>query len=299
MKITIAKKASNDTQVVFLVQEDAGDIVDFKGEKHQLTIRYEKNACIIYCGLGLRENCTTAIIRRGAARAIQKAVELKRTSVSLIPPKKKNCKGKCSEASLEGAVLGAYSFAKYKSEKPVSIKKIELVDDSVAPKGVKQIQALCESVFYARDLVNDNAHVITPAHLAAEAGRLGAASNITTTILDQKELKKKGLGLLYAVGQGSPYPPHLIIMEYAGAAKSKKKTAIVGKGITFDSGGQNLKPSGHIETMRCDMAGAAAAFGLIRALSILKPKINVVAVVPAAHNAIGSTTYFPGDIYKS
>ncbi|MDO5577590.1 MAG: M17 family metallopeptidase, partial [Fibrobacter sp.] len=101
------------------------------------------------------------------------------------------------------------------------------------------------------------------------------------------------------VGAGSSTPPRLIIMEYTGNKNDSFKTALIGKGITFDSGGQNLKPTGHIETMRSDMAGASIVLGVINALVELKAPVNVTGVIAAAHNAIGANAFFPGDIYKS
>ena len=144
-----------------------------------------------------------------------------------------------------------------------------------------------------------SASTMTPARLAKEATALARSGKLTVTILDEKAIAAKGLHLLGAVGRGSETPPRFIAIEYTGNRSSKEKTAVIGKGITFDSGGQNLKPTGHIETMRCDMAGAAAVLGLMRALVAVKAKVNVVGCIAAAHNAIGEHAYFPGDIYPS
>ncbi|MBD3322655.1 MAG: aminopeptidase [Chitinivibrionales bacterium] len=299
MKVSVVSKAASPTRVIPVVEEDTTNIVDFSGEKQHLALRYDGDECTIYCGLGPRKECTSALIRRAAAQGVQKALELKRTKLSVIPPRRKKCKGRCIDAACEGAILGTYRFSRYKSQKPPRIQSIEIESDSLSSHKLKEIQALCESVFYARDLVNDNAHVITPSHLANEAKKLGESPRIKTTVLDQAAIRKKGLGLLDAVGHGSPFPPRLAIMEYTGNKKVSAKTAVVGKGITFDSGGQNHKPSGHIETMRHDMAGAATVLGLMHALNRIKPDVNVTGVVTAAHNACGSRGYFPGDTYKS
>ena len=152
---------------------------------------------------------------------------------------------------------------------------------------------------YARDLVNELAHVMTPQGLAKEALKLKDHPSMKVTILDEKAIKKNKMGLLQAVGQGAPYPPRLIILEYTGQKSSKTKRAIVGKGVTFDSGGLNLKPSGSIETMRQDMGGAAAVMGTMKAVSELGLKTNLIGVIPAAYNAIDGTSYIPGDIYQS
>ncbi len=180
------------------------------------------------------------------------------------------------------------------------VNSVELISDTITNKKIRNTAVICQSTCYARDLVNENASQIIPERLAREARTIANRSgSMTCTVIADKEIRQKGLGLLHAVGQGSPYPPRLIIMNYKGNTQSGKKTAVVGKGITFDSGGQNLKPSKHIETMRCDMSGAAAVLGIMKALSILKPKVNVLGVIAAAHNAIDGKSYFPGDIQRS
>ena len=201
--------------------------------------------------------------------------------------------------AVEGAILGNYTFSKYLSKKPEELKTMDIFSSSISKSVLTNIQYVCDGVYLARDLVNDNAAVVTPEHLAAKGREFGKKPGFKVTVLNERELKKQKLGLLSAVGQGSPNPPRLIIIEYKGDPKTKKTSAIVGKGITFDSGGKNLKPSGHIETMRCDMAGAAAVLGTMNVISKLKPRINVIGVCAAAHNAIDSTSYFPGDVIRA
>lgn len=299
MKVKIVKSSNIDTQIRFITKEDAGAIRDFKGESGNIAVIYDKKQTLIYCGLGEKKKVTTDTIRGAAAGGIKRAVDLKRKRVALIDPKPGRAVDHSSVSCLEGALLGAYSFGKYKTEKPHGISLCEFVTAGISRHEADTVSAVCDCTFYARDLVNDNAHVTYPEQLAREARKIASSNSVSCTVLTEREISRKGLGLLEAVGQGSPYPPRLIIMRYSGNKNSKKQSAIIGKGITFDSGGQNLKPSGHIETMRCDMSGAAAVLGTMKALTILKPKINVLGVVAAAHNAIGAKSYFPGDIYKS
>jgi len=300
MKVTISKTPKSDTHITFLTEESKVKPKDFEGKKDEITVRYKNKNTIIYCGLGKGEKCTDTVLRSAAATGIRKAMDLKRKKVSFIEPKIKNPKRLPAISLIEGTLLGSYTFTKYKSEKPKTVNTIEVVSRDLTKKEAQNTASVCESINYARDLVNDNANEIFPQRLAEEAKSIASLSDdITCTILTDKEIKEKGLRLLYAVGQGSPYPPRLAILEYKGNPESKRNTAIVGKGITFDSGGQNLKPSAHIETMRCDMAGAAAVLGLMRACALLKPRINVTGVVPAAHNAIDSTSYLPGDTCTS
>jgi leucyl aminopeptidase len=300
MKIGVTTKSSVETSILFLTKETNPGIVDFDAKKNEITVRYDKKTTLIYCGLGESKEITHETIRSGAACAIRKAIELKRKKVSVMAPDAVKKDAALGIALVEGAILGAYSFSKYKSEKQETIERMELVSTTITRQDVRAVEDRCSCVFLARDLVNENAETVHPSRLADEARKISSrTSGITCTVLLEKEIGKQGLGLLKAVGQGSNTPPRLIILEYKGDPRSKEKTGIIGKGITFDSGGLNLKTSGHIETMRQDMAGAAAVLGIFKALSMVKPKVNVVGVIPAAQSAISATSFFPGDIYKS
>jgi leucyl aminopeptidase len=299
MRVTVSPKPTLSTRLTLLTKEEAKNIADFSGDAGEITVRYEKNSPAIYCGLGAKKACSPGTIRSAAARGIQKSLDIKRDRVSLVVPAAALCGEAGVRAAIEGALLGAYRFVKYKSEKPVCLAALECVGHKLTPSLVRSAETVCSAVSYARDLVNENASVTTPLRLAQEARAIGRAARLRVVVLDEKDIARKGLHLLGAVGQGSPTPPRLIFIEYAGDRSSKEKTALVGKGITFDSGGQNLKPTGHIEAMRLDMAGAAAVLGAMKAIAALKPKVNVVGCIAAAHNAIGCNAYFPGDIYPS
>jgi leucyl aminopeptidase len=298
MKLKHSDVITSSTQIHFIFQNDTGSITDFQGKSGDITVRYDKNTTIIYCGLGEKALCTNTEYRIAALKGIQKVMDLKRDKVSIVIPEEDTTLD-TARSIIEGTLLGAYKFSIYKSEKPFQVTSAEVINCPLENAELKNIIAVCESVLYTRDLVNDNASVVNPQYLASEAMKLASHNSFKVTVLDEKELRKNGLNLIAAVGQASSTPPRLIFIEYTGNAKLKEKTAIVGKGITFDSGGQNHKPTGSIETMRSDMAGAAAVLGVMKSLSSIKPKINVVGVIPAAHNAIGGNAYFPGDIYKA
>jgi leucyl aminopeptidase len=299
MKLKIGKTAHLSTHLLFRVKGELPALVDFTGDKGDTAVRYEGNRAFIYCGLGEEAAVTPTVVRNAAAQGVRTAIRLKRGEVSIVVP----AKGAGGEArwrpALEGAVLGSYSFSKYKSEKPVALISLELVSETVTMAEAQRVLSLCESVNYARDLVNDNAHSVYPESFAGEARAAARKGRMKCIVLDEKAIDKKGLGLLKAVGQGSAYGPRLVFIEYRGDPKSKDVTALVGKGITFDSGGQNLKPTGSIETMRSDMAGAAAVLGTMQAASALKLKKNILGVCSLAHNAIGRHAYFPGDVYRA
>jgi leucyl aminopeptidase len=299
MRVTVSRKPTLPTRLTLTTKDASKNVVDFSGDEGELIVRYENNVAAIYCGLGENKTCTPAAIRAAAAKGVQKALDLKRNAVSLMCAGNTACGDAGNLAALEGALLGAYRFVKYKSEKPVGLDRLECVGDGFSPGQVRSTETVCAAVAYARDLVNENASTMTPERLATEARAIGRAARMRVTVLDEKEIAKRGLCLLAAVGQGSPTPPRLIFIEYNGDRAGAKKTAIVGKGITFDSGGQNLKPTGHIETMRLDMAGAAAVLGAMKAIAALRLRVNVIGCIAAAHNAIGSKACFPGDIYPS
>lgn len=299
MKVTLSHKPTFQTRIVLLAKEGVKNITDFSGDVNEIAVRYENKYTTIYSGLGEKSLGTPAIVRTAAAKGVQKALELKRKTVSLITPYVENGSHDCAVAAIEGALLGSYRFSKYKSQQSPALGTIECIDQKMTKDELGDIEIICSAAMYARDCVNENASVVTPLWLAQEARRLSKKTGMRVTVFNEKELSSKGLLLIRAVGQGSATPPRLIFIEYRGDPASKTRTALVGKGITFDSGGQNLKPTGHIETMRMDMAGAAAVLGTMKAIAALKLKVNVVGCIAAAHNAIGQNAYFPGDIYPS
>ena len=299
MRVRCLRTSDTSTIVQFVPEDSAGSIPDFTGEVDQITIRYREEKTLVYCGIGPAKECTASFLRSASARAARAVLKLKRDILACRVPELSLDSHTVEQAIIEGILLGGYQFDKYRSEKNHKLKQLELISGTLTPSQLKKVTTICESVNYARDLVNDNASTVTPAYLVNEAKKLSRSDRCTVTILDSKTLQKKKLNLINAVGGGSATPPALIILEYSGAPRKKQKTAIVGKGVTFDSGGQNLKPTGSIETMREDMAGAAAVLGVISACCRIRPAINVAGVIPAVHNAIGSHTYFPGDIYTS
>ena len=296
MNVRVVRASRLTTVIRFCFQDDRPVLADFKGEPREVAVRYEGEQTVVYAGLGPREGYRDHRLRTAAAYAAQRVAALKRTAAAMVMPAglEQHAPG------LEGLILGAYAFDKYLAEKAPRIRRLEVVSSRLTAADVRRVQAVCDGVCWARDLVNDNADVVTPARLAADARALARrGSRLRAEILDERQIAARGLRLLAAVGQGSPTPPRLILLHYRGNPSSADTTAIVGKGITFDSGGVNLKPSGSIETMRIDMAGAAAVLGTMKALAALRPRINVIGVCAAAHNAIDGRSYLPGDIHRA
>ena len=158
---------------------------------------------------------------------------------------------------------------------------------------------LGEAVNFARRLAITPANEMTPTHLADEATKLREDAGLEIEVLDEERARKEGMGSFLSVAQGSAQPPKFIVMTYNGDPGSKELLALVGKGITFDTGGISLKPAERMEEMKYDMSGGAGVIATMVALGKLKPKLNVVGIVPATENMPGGKATKPGDIVKA
>lgn len=200
----------------------------------------------------------------------------------------------------QGVELRSYRFEKYKTKTaPKKLPQLEMVvkDVSATQQALSQAQAVNQGVFLARDLTNEPAAAIYPESFAEKALELKKLG-VKVEVLDVAAMEKLGMGALLAVGRGSQRPPRLVVAHYQNSKQAP--LAIVGKGITFDTGGYNLKTDGaSIVRMTSDMAGAAAALGTVKALALQKAEVNVVAVMALAENMISDRAMLPGDIVKS
>lgn len=259
---------------------------------------------VLLLGLGSFKTCAADSLRSAFASAVQICRKKKLEHMNLFLPPDLDIP--LVEAILEGLCMANYSYDTLKREslkdKPsIFIKKINLIGAK------KELGALIErnehvmkGVNLARDLVNGNADDVTASHLTKVAKELAHKySSVQVEVLGKKELEKEKMGLMLAVNKGASHDPALILLHYVGDPKSKDVTAVVGKGVTFDTGGLNLKPTGSMETMKCDMAGAAAVLGLIQTCAALKLKKNVIGAIASVENAIGRDAYKPGDVYIS
>lgn len=204
---------------------------------------------------------------------------------------------------IEGLYAGAYTFNRYKTEENFSIETLEVLStQKKVSKAIQNrsasLQITFDNVALARDLVNTPAADLTPA-IFAETVRATATDKMTVTVMDEAQLQSNGLNLIYTVGKGSVNRPFLVKISYTGNPNTTENIALVGKGVTFDSGGTNLKPSGSIETMKMDMAGAATMFAVAKAIHDLDLPINVHTYLPLVENTIGYHAYRPGDILTS
>lgn len=198
---------------------------------------------------------------------------------------------------------GEYVFDRFKSQKaePRALKKVTLLADKAGladtERAVKHAVAITSGMHFTRDLGNLPPNLCHPTFLAEEAKNLGKAfKGLKVEVLDEKKIKDLGMGAFYAVGQGSDQPPRLIVMNYQGAKKSDKPFVLVGKGITFDTGGISLKPGAGMDEMKFDMCGAASVFGTLRAVLELQLPINLVCLLACAENMPSGGATRPGDI---
>jgi leucyl aminopeptidase len=217
-------------------------------------------------------------------------------------------KGRDGAWKIEQAVLavmaGLYRFDRLKSKPPIARRALRKVvfhlsdraEISSAKAAIERGMAIAEGMALARDLGNLPGNICTPTYLAERARELGERDALNVKVLEQKDLAKLGMGAFLAVSQGSRQPPKLIVMEYQGGPLGTKPVVLVGKGITFDTGGISIKPARELDEMKFDMCGAASVFGALHAAALMKLPLNVIGVVPAAENMPGGNAMKPGDI---
>lgn len=281
---------------------------DFHGKEGEILLLYasgqpEKRLLLI--GLGAQSDITVEKLRRAYANVTKLCHKKKWKTINLILPKGSSIAPSDMVTGIsEGLLLSNYIFTSLKrhsirDEEPVLLEKATIIEGSKTDLAIATKSAIItESVNFVRDLVNGNADDVTPQHLVLVAkGLEKTCKHVKTTIFDRKRIEKEKMGLILAVNKGSHLDPAFIIIEYKGNPKSSDRTIIVGKGITYDTGGLLIKPRGSMETMKDDMAGGAAAMGVIHAVSSLNLKVNITAVVPTTENSIDSKSYKPGDVY--
>ena len=264
---------------------------------------------VLVVGLGSQERITLQSLRRASAIAARHAQNTGAHSIvlalqSAIP----NDDALGVQAQVEGALLGLYTFRIYQQSGSSGSKNSQNVQLSVqtdeahkaaTEQAIQTARIMAEATNFARDLVNEPANVLTPTEMANRARVMAQQSNLTCEVFDRGKIAALGMGGLIGVSQGSAQPPQFIILRYRGAPESDNKgLALVGKGITFDSGGISLKPAEGMDRMKGDMGGAAAVIGAMQAIGRLKPHINVTALVASCENMPSSTSYRPGDILR-
>ncbi|TSA17154.1 MAG: leucyl aminopeptidase [Betaproteobacteria bacterium] len=263
---------------------------------------------VLLVGLGEEADLREREYREATRAAVKAAQETGAGMLTLcfgeIKAGRRDAVWKARQVALIAAEC-AYRFDSMKSKKaePRPLARVELLatarDASAAVRGLSQGQAIGAGVSLAKDLGNLPGNVCTPAFLAEQARKLGKEWKLEVEVLERKEMEKLGMGSLLSVAQGSRQPPKLIVLHYAGGQKKAKPLVLVGKGITFDSGGISLKPGPEMDEMKFDMCGAASVLGALRACAELKLKINVVGIIPASENLPDGAASKPGDVVTS
>lgn len=286
----------------------------FTGKKEQVEAVYTAMKYpfpyIILCGLGKGERIGHEEIRCAAAKGILKARDLglKKVASSSGAFNTRNLSiEEVGRDITEGALLALYRFSRYKVKEQNNTRHIEDIIFVEAKgytgsveRGARLGKTIAESVYLVRDLVNHPANDLTPSILADKAREITrSGKKMYCKVLAKKDMEKLGMGAFLGVAKGSHEPPRFIIVEYRGARKGDKPVVIVGKSITFDSGGISLKPSEGMGKMKYDMSGGAITLGILKAVSSLNLPLNVIGILPATENMPGGGATRPGDILRS
>jgi leucyl aminopeptidase len=283
---------------------------EFKGKKGDVITLFKPAETSIsravFFGLGKAETLTGESFRGFAGKAVKSCINAGLPAMTLATPSAAELTINAETlfgALMEGVCLGNHIFDRYKMEKEKApVKRVVLMATAAQKKAysglAKSVATVCGASLMAREWVTTPSNDKRPEAFAELIQKAAGAAGLKTRIMDERWLEKQQFGAMLAVGQGSSAKPRLVTMEYApkGALKT---VVLVGKGVTFDSGGINLKPSGSIETMKMDMSGAAAVAGTMMAMARLKPGVKVVGVMPLVENMPSGTAIRPGDIIRS
>ena len=256
---------------------------------------------ILLAGLGKKENFTNDTIRFVSGKIAQKARELKLKEFSIIVPPSSLIEPISSTSQIvEGCKMSLYKFEKYKSKKENNIPDLTILvsKSEKISKAIKIAEIVSDGAVYTKSIANLPPNECIPATLADFARIIAKKNNMKCNIISKNDLKKKGFGGITAVGQGSKNEPKLIILEYNHGSRNEKPIVLVGKAVTFDTGGISLKPGEKMDEMKFDKCGGCTVIGIMKAVSELKLPINVVGIIPSVENMPGGESYRPGDIIK-
>ena len=287
------------------------EIPTFKGKQGEELILHRmpglKAGRVVFLGVGPEADLTLERLRRAAGTGTAMAQHAAPGTAVLAVPDVAKGDDLTREAMLtavaEGALLSNHRENRYCSDPEVQpLKSIRLQTDAALAKKaaplLKRLEAVCRGTLQARDWINQPANEKRPDQLAHSMARAARAHGLKASILDEKKLKALDMGALLAVGGGSAHPPRLLVLEYR-PPKAKDAIALVGKGVTFDAGGLNLKPTGSIELMKVDMAGAAAVAASVIAMARIGVRQRVVGVIPLVENMVSGDAFRPGDIVRA
>lgn len=263
---------------------------------------------LLLVGLGKSPAFTVDRLRQMSASAVTTVRKLGISTIALLPPTTEAGLIESGQALTEGALLGLYTLKKYKTveeeESKDNLRELHILASGGSAqqrlsKGRERGRILAEAVTMARDLINSPSNEVNPSTLAETAKAIAKQTALRCRVLIQSDMQKLGMGCLLGVAQGSAQPPVLITLEHAPKGAAKTPIVLVGKGITFDSGGISIKPAAHMEDMKMDMAGGAAVLGTMQALAQLNYPGHVIGLVPASENLPSGNAIKPGDILRA
>ncbi|AME09729.1 MULTISPECIES: leucyl aminopeptidase [Gemella] len=259
----------------------------------------------ILLGLGKFKEITEDEIREVFFKLVKNLLKVKEYEVNIQLPKIDHLTGSfVVKAAVEGSLHAIYNFDKYKSDREelpiltINISTEELIN--TLEKDIKEAQDIMEAIFFSRDLVNERAEYLYPETLANIVVEKLKPLGVTVEVYDEKQCEELGLKGLLAVGRASARKPRFIVMKYLNNADSDEVTGLVGKGVTYDSGGYSIKPTANsMDIMHCDMGGAGTVIGTMHLIAKRKLKTNVIGIVGACENMISESAYKPGDIIET
>ncbi len=279
---------------------------EIKGKLGEITLVHSLGRLpsprVVVAGLGKRQGLSPDRVRRATAETCR---YLQRRWVETVATTVPGAEGMeaAAQAMTEGALLGVYSFRRHMTGEVEQgeIRELIIVGDGAAnlPQAIGKGRVLAGATNLARDMANEPANFMTPGDMAQVAAGLAETHQLELDILEREQMQELGMGGLLGVAQGSRQPPKFIVLRYKGSDAGGVDVALVGKGITFDSGGISIKPADKMEEMKGDMAGGAAVMAAISAIAQLKPKADVAAIVPATENLPGGSALKPGDIIRT
>jgi leucyl aminopeptidase len=303
------KVIHTDKTVAGLIRK-AKRLKEFKGASKEEVTFYNpseiKAERITFIGLGKRDKIDLENLRSMAGKAVKSSMAKTISEIFIAVPDATRIK--IDEAEIlkslgEGAVLGNHLYRKYKEEKKLKpLKRVHFVVEPEVKKNhsglLQRVESVCSGTIQAREWVNTPSNEKKPEQFAGFIRAAAGKTKLRVSIMNDKQLKQKKFDSLLAVAAGSESKPRMVTLEHRPPG-AKKTIALIGKGVTFDSGGLNLKPSGSLETMKSDMSGAAVVASTMIAISKLKPKINVVGLIPIVENMLSGSATRPGDIVRS
>ncbi|HEX5083212.1 MAG TPA: leucyl aminopeptidase [Blastocatellia bacterium] len=259
---------------------------------------------LLLLGAGKREEFTADGVRKLAGTAARSLRGKKARNFALLRRSQLPA-GEGAQAATEGALISLFDSDKYHTSDKTEYQLQSMTlaapaaEASEIKRGVERGRIIAEATNFARELINEPANVITPTELARRAEDVAKEYGLEFEALDEARMKELGMGALLGVAQGSEEPAKLITLTYTPKTESKETIAIVGKGVTFDTGGVSIKPSDGMEKMKYDMAGGATTIGAMRAIAQLKPQVKVIGVVPTTENMPSGRAQRPGDVVRA